>query len=123
VSLEKNERVLAAGLRSLEICKEAGVPIGFGSDLLGQLQNDQSREFLIRGEALSPLEVIRSATLVNARLLRQEGRLGVIKPGALADLLAVDGNPLRDLGVFQDQGAHLKAIMKGGKFHKNQLER
>ncbi|MGE5201357.1 MAG: amidohydrolase family protein, partial [Acidobacteriota bacterium] len=40
VSLEKNERVLAAGLRSLEICKQAGVPIAFGSDLLGQLQND-----------------------------------------------------------------------------------
>ncbi len=121
VSLEKNERVLAAGLRSLEICKEAGVAIGFGSDLLGQLQNDQSREFLIRGEAMSPLEVIRSATLVNARLLRQEGRLGTIRPGALADLLVVDGNPLRDLGLFQDQGKHLKAIMKGGQFHKNQL--
>jgi imidazolonepropionase-like amidohydrolase len=123
VSLEKNERVLAAGLRSLEICKQTGVPIAFGSDLLGQLQNDQSREFLIRGEAMSPLEVIRSATLVNARLLRQEGLLGAMRPGALADLLVVDGNPLRDLGVFQDQGKHLKAIMKGGQFHKNQLER
>jgi len=51
-SIEKNERVLSAGLRSLEVCKEAGVPIAFGSDLLGQLQNDQSREFLIRGEAM-----------------------------------------------------------------------
>jgi len=121
VSLEKNERVLAAGLRSLEICMEAGVPIAFGSDLLGQLQDDQCREFLIRGEAMSPLEVIRSATLVNARLLRREGLLGAIRPGALADLLVVDGNPLRDLGVFQDQGAHLKAIMKGGQFHKNLL--
>ncbi len=72
---------------------------------------------------MSPLEVIRSATLVNARLLRQEGQLGAIRPGALADLLVVDGNPLRDLGVLQDQGARLKAIMKGGQFHKNQLER
>jgi len=122
VSLEKNERVLAAGLRSLEICREAGVPIAFGSDLLGQLQNDQSREFLIRGEAMSPLEVIRSATLINARLLRREGLLGTVRPGALADLLVVDGNPLRDLGFLQDQGAHLKAIMKGGQFHKNLLE-
>jgi len=123
VSLEKNERVLAAGLRSLEICKSAGVPIAFGSDLLGQLQDDQSREFLIRGEALTPLEVIRSATLVNAQLLRREGELGTVRPGALADLLVVDGNPLRDLGLFQDQGAHLTAIMNGGRFHKNLLGR
>ena len=72
---------------------------------------------------MSPLEVIRSATLVNARLLRREGLLGAIRPGALADLLVVDGNPLRDLGVFQHQGAHLKAIMKGGEFHKNLLGR
>jgi imidazolonepropionase-like amidohydrolase len=72
---------------------------------------------------MSPLEVLRSATLVNARLLRQEGLLGVIHPGAFADLLVVDGNPLRDLGVLQDQGAHLRAIMKGGKFHKNLLGR
>ncbi|HVM81775.1 MAG TPA: amidohydrolase family protein [Stellaceae bacterium] len=123
VSLEKNERVLAAGLRSLEICREAGVPIAFGSDLLGQLQDDQSREFLIRGEAMKPLEVIRSATIVNASLLRREGELGTIRPGAYADLLAVEGNPLEDLGLFQKQGAHLPLIVKGGKLHKNELSR
>ena len=123
VSLEKNERVLAAGLRSLEICRDAGVPIGFGSDLLGQLQDDQSREFLIRGEAMTPLEVIRSATVVNARLLRRESELGTIRPGAFADLLVVDGNPLEDLGLFQKQGAHIPVIAKGGRFHKNELSR
>jgi imidazolonepropionase-like amidohydrolase len=121
VSQEKNKIVLEAGLRSLEICKAAGVPIGFGSDLLGQLQIDQSREFLIRAEALSPLEIIQSATLVNARLLQREGELGVIAPGAFADLLVLDGNPLKDLGIFQGQGKHLLAIMKGGAFHKNAL--
>jgi len=115
--------VLAAGLRSLEICREAGVPIAFGSDLLGQLQDDQSREFLIRGEAMKPIEVIRSATVVNARLLRREGELGTIRPGAFADLLAVDGNPLDDLNLFQKQGAHLPLIVKGGRIHKNVLAR
>jgi len=123
VSLEKNERVLAAGLRSIEIARQAGVPIGYGSDLLGRLQDDQSREFLIRGEAMSPLEVIRSATTVNARLIRREGELGTIRPGAFADLLVVDGNPLRDLGLLQDQGAHFSVVMKGGRFHKNALGR
>ncbi|HZS82253.1 MAG TPA: amidohydrolase family protein [Stellaceae bacterium] len=121
VSQEKNKIVLEAGLRSLELCQAAGVPIGFGSDLLGQLQTDQSREFLIRAEAMSPLEIIRSATLVNARLLQREGELGVIAPGAFADLLVLDGDPLKDLGLLQDQGAHLRAIVKGGAFHKNRL--
>jgi imidazolonepropionase-like amidohydrolase len=119
--LAKNDHVLEHGYRSLEICKGAGVPVAYGSDLLGQLQNEQSREFLIRGEVMKPLEIIQSATTVGARVLRQEGKLGVIAPGAFADLLVVDGNPLDDLKVFQDQGAHLAAIMKGGQFHKNRL--
>jgi imidazolonepropionase-like amidohydrolase len=121
VILEKNERVLLAGLRSLEICKATGVPLGFGSDLLGQLQDDQSREFLIRAEVLSPREILHSATVVNARILRREGKLGVVAPGAMADLLVVDGNPLKDVGLLQDQGAHLPLIMKAGRFHKNTL--
>jgi imidazolonepropionase-like amidohydrolase len=119
--LAKNDLVLEHGYRSLEICRRAGVPLAYGSDLLGQLQEEQSREFLIRGEVMKPLEIIQSATTIAARVLRQEGKLGVIAPGAYADLLVVDGNPLGDLGVFQDQGAHLAAIMKGGRFHKNRL--
>src|SRR5215469_4378104 len=75
VSQEKNKIVLEAGLRSLEICRGAGVPIGFGTDLLGPLQVEQSREFLIRAEVMSPLEILRSATLVNAQLLQSEGKL------------------------------------------------
>jgi imidazolonepropionase-like amidohydrolase len=119
--LEKNDRVLEHGFRSLELCKRAGVPVAYGSDLLGQLQEEQSREFLIRGEVMSPLEVIQAATTIGARVVRQEGKLGVIAPGAHADMLVVDGNPLTDLKVFQDQGAHLAAIMKGGQFFKYTL--
>src|SRR5580692_1994934 len=70
-SLDKNAVVLEAGLRSLEIAREAGVKIGFGSDLLGQLQNDHGREFLLRAGVMSVPEVIRSATLVNAEIVRQ----------------------------------------------------
>ncbi|MBN9525372.1 MAG: amidohydrolase family protein [Alphaproteobacteria bacterium] len=120
-SLAKNEKVLEAGLRSLELCKAAGVEIAFGSDLLGQLQDDQSREFQIRAEVLTPQEVIHSATVTNARLLRQEGQLGEIVAGAHADLLVVDGNPYQDLNLLQEQGAHLSAIMKGGRFYKRAL--
>lgn len=118
-TLEKNRKVLEAGLHSLEICKAAGVELGFGTDLLGPLQEDQSREFLIRAEALSPVEVIRSATVTNARLMGKESEIGAIRPGALADLLVVEGNPLKDLNVLQDQGAHISMIMKGGVFYKS----
>ena len=121
ISLDKNDRVLNAGLQSLEICKAAGVKMGFGSDLLGQLQNDQCNEFLIRSQIISPQDVIRSATLVNAEILRQTGKLGELVPGAHADLLVVDGNPYKDMSVFLNDGARLPAIMVGGKFVKNAL--
>jgi len=120
-SLAKNEIVLEAGIRSLEICRAAGVKIGFGTDLLGPLQNDQSNEFLIRARVLSPQEVIRSATLVNAQILRQEGKLGELVAGAHADLLVVDGDPYNDLSVFLDEGTRIPAIMLGGRFVKNAL--
>ncbi|CAH1667340.1 Peptidase M38 [Hyphomicrobiales bacterium] len=119
--LAKNDLVIDGGLRSLEICKRAGVPVAYGSDLLGQLQSEQSREFLLRREVLSPLEIIRSATTVGAQVLRMEGKLGTVQTGAFADLILVDGDPLKDLALFQEQGRHLAAIMKGGVFHKNTL--
>ncbi|HML12966.1 MAG TPA: amidohydrolase family protein [Xanthobacteraceae bacterium] len=120
-SLQKNDVVLAAGLHSVELARNAGVKIGFGTDLLGQLQDDQCREFLIRAELMQPAEIIRSATIVNAEILQRAGELGELKPGAFADLLVADGDPLADLGLFQDEGRHLSAIMKGGRFYKNRL--
>jgi imidazolonepropionase-like amidohydrolase len=119
--LAKNDLVIDGGLRSLEICRRAGVPVAYGSDLLGALQVDQSREFTLRREVVEPIEIVRSATTVGAKVLRQEGRLGTLKAGAFADLILVDGDPLNDLGLLQDQGRHLSLIMKGGRFHKNRL--
>ena len=119
--LAKNDVVIEGGLKSLEICKRAGVPVAYGSDLLGQLQVDQSREFVIRSQVLSPLEIIRSATTIAAKVLRKEGELGCLKPGAFADLLLIDGDPTKNLELFGDQGRHMAAIMKAGRFHKNTL--
>lgn len=119
--LEKNDVVVEGALRSLEICKRAGVPVAFGTDLLGQLQVDQSREFSLRSNVLKPIEIIRSATTIGAKVIRREGKLGCLKPGAWADLLVVDGNPLQNLALFEGQGQHLSVIMKGGQFHKNRL--
>jgi imidazolonepropionase-like amidohydrolase len=119
--LAKNDLVIEGALKSLEICKRHGVPVAYGTDLLGQLQVAQSEEFSLRAQVLSPAEIIRSATTIGAQVVRMEGKLGCLKPDAFADLLVVDGNPLKDLKLLQEQGLHLSAIMKGGRFHKNRL--
>ncbi len=119
--LAKNDLVIDGGLRSLEICKRAGVKVGYGSDLLGQLQVDQSREFILRREVLKPIEIIRQATLVGAEIVRMEGKLGQVKAGALADILVVDGDPIRKLELLTGQGENLSVIMKAGRFYKNRL--
>ena len=78
----------------------------------------QSREFVIRAEVMSPFDVIRSATTVNAELLNRAGELGVVAPGARADLIAVDGDPLADISLLDGQGEHLSVIMKDGVLYK-----
>ncbi len=119
--LAKLSSIVEVGTRSLRLAHAAGVKMAFGTDLLGELHQHQSEEFLIRAEALPVLEVLRSATTIAAEVLRMEGRLGVIAPGAFADLVVVDGNPLEDLGRLQEQGRHLPCIIKGGRIVKNTL--
>jgi imidazolonepropionase-like amidohydrolase len=120
-SLAKNEVVLEAGLHSLDICRQAGVKIGFGSDLLGELQTDHCREFVLRSDVMSAPEIIRSATVVNAEIVRHAGKLGELVPGAFADLLVVDGDPYRDLEVFRSDGGRLDGIMVDGGWVRNRL--
>jgi imidazolonepropionase-like amidohydrolase len=120
-SQRKVRDVLDAGLASLEICRELGVPIGFGTDLLGETHEQQSREFSIRAQVQSPAEVIRSATLVNAEILDRKDELGVLAPGAKADLLVVEGNPLRDLSLLEGQGKHLAVILRDGELIVNRI--
>ena len=120
-SVAKIDDVRLAGLESLTIFKEAGVTMGFGTDLLGPMHRHQSEEFVIRGAVLPAIDVIRSATRDAARLLGQTGKVGCIAPGAFADLIVVEGDPLADLSLLTRQGAHLPAIMKGGRFVKNTL--
>jgi imidazolonepropionase-like amidohydrolase len=119
--LAKNDLVIDGALKSLEICKRYGIPVAYGTDLLGQLQMAQSEEFTLRARVLSPAEIIRSATTIGAQVVRMEGKLGCLKAGAFADLLVVDGNPLKDLALLGDQGKHLSLIMKAGALHKNRL--
>lgn len=74
----KNRTALASGLKALEILRDAGVTMCYGSDLLGGLHPKQNREFSIRSQALSASEILQSATVNAARYVGMEGRLGCI---------------------------------------------
>ena len=117
-SIAKVDDVRLAGMESLTIMREAGLQMAYGSDLLGGMHVYQSEEFVIRGRVLPAVEVIASATHIAARLLRMEGRIGAVSPGAYADLIVVDGNPLEDLTLLTHQGAYMPMIMKAGVFIK-----
>lgn len=115
-SVAKVDDVRLAGLRSLGVMRDAGLPMAFGTDLLGAMHRRQSEEFAIRAAVLSPLDIVRSATTVATRLLRMEGRIGCLAPGAYADLVVVDGNPLEDAAVLARGEAAMLAVMQGGRF-------
>lgn len=118
-SVAKVETVRSAGMESLAVMKAAGLSMAYGTDLLGEMHRHQSEEFVIRGSVLPAHEVIASATSVAARLLRMEGLVGTVAPGAYADLVVVEGNPLDDLSLLTHQGAHMSIIMQGGAMMKN----
>src|SRR6185369_9251428 len=109
----KIDVVRQGGLRSLQIMRDAGLPMAFGSDLLGELRKYHCMEFELLAKVLTPAEIIRSATIVGADLCQMKGQAGVIAAGAHADLLVVDGNPFADLSLLQDDGKHLPMIMRG----------
>lgn len=119
-SLAKSKELDDRALLSLERLHEAGARIGFGTDLLYEVRQRQSREFLLRREALSAIEILRSATSINAHLLHMGGRLGTIAPGAYADILVIDGDPLKDIAVLE-QHDRINVIMKAGRLYKNRL--
>jgi imidazolonepropionase-like amidohydrolase len=114
-SLAKLEQVQTAALRAIELALAAGVRVGLGTDLLGETHAAQSRELLLRAQVQSPLEVLRSATLVNADLLNRSGTLGTIALGASADVLLVSGNPLEGLELLTRHEEALRLIVRAGE--------
>jgi len=120
-SVAKIADVREAGLRSLEIYNDAGVKMGFGSDLLGPSQRLQSDEFRIRAEVLGNAATLSSATTTAAEVLGLPDKLGRIAPGAFADMLVVDGDPLRDITCLLGQGERIPLVMKGGEIYFNEM--
>jgi len=92
VAQAKNREVLTAGRDAVGLAMAAGVPVGFGSDLMGPLEDEQLACLRLHLDVLGPLQGLRSATSVNADVLRRPD-LGRVREGSAADLLVVDGDP------------------------------
>jgi imidazolonepropionase-like amidohydrolase len=120
--MDKLARVRDQGIDAIRIAKAHGVPIAFGTDLLGAMQNRQSGEFELRAAAMSPVEILQSATSSPARLMGQEGQIGSLVKGAWADLLVVEEDPTRDLSSLSRPGTGLRLIMKAGTVYRNTLD-
>lgn len=108
-------KALAVGPKLIDAARrahEGGVRIAFGTDVVGDSpENANAREFILLEKAgLTPLEAIQAATVNAADHLGISASAGSLKPGLPADLIAVDGNPLNDLGVLQN----IRLVMKDG---------
>lgn len=119
--LDKLGDLRGKSLEALGMAMRKGVKVAFGTDLFGPFQEQQSLEFSLRKEVCSPADMIRSATVVCAELFNMKGRIGVISPGAYADLLAIDGDPLQAPELLLEQGRHMSVIMKEGRFVVNRI--
>jgi imidazolonepropionase-like amidohydrolase len=120
-SQEKAEFAFKAAICGLDSMRRAGVKVCYGTDLLGSTYTMQCREFTLRSEVFTPVELLRQATSVAAEMMMMDGQIGCIAPGASADLLVVDGDPLKDISLLAAGGRHLRTIVRGGRVVKNEL--
>lgn len=109
---EKNAIVLEAGKRAIELARRAGVTIGFGTDLMGELEDDQLLGLRLQIEVEGVLEVLRSATSINASILQRDD-LGRVVEGATGDLVVLDGDPFEDAAVLWDESRPRTVVQAG----------
>ena len=118
--IQKINMAREQSVQGLTYAYRAGCKIGSGSDLLGDMMVQRAVEFELKAQVMTPMEVLLSATRVNAELFRMADRIGTVEAGKYADLLVVDGDPLRNLRLFQ-MSDRLRVIMKGGRLYKQTL--
>lgn len=116
-SLVKAREVHQMAYRSLEYLYRNGARVGLGTDLFEEhFHPMQNQEFSFRADIVKPIDLLRSATSINAEIMQKSGQVGCIAPGAYADLLVIDGNPLDDIHLMSAPDKHFAMIMKGGEW-------
>lgn len=127
----KQQQVAEGTVRAFELAKRYSVPLAFGSDILFNPAGaaSQGRQLAKFARFMSPLEALHKATGAAGALLSlsgerapYQGALGVIREGALADLLVVDGDPETDLAWLDTPDTSLRLIMKGGRIFKESMQ-
>ena len=111
----KNDGLFEQGRAAIGLFRDAGVELGFGTDLLGEAQPYQNQEFAIRAELEPAVDVLRSMYVTNVRLCDLVGKIGTVSPGAHGDLVVTDVDPLEDLAALADPEAALAAVVQGGR--------
>lgn len=130
VQRRQQEEIATGTVRAYELGKKHKVKMAWGTDILFNPRGvaSQGRQLTKLARWFDNAEVLAMATGANAALLGLSGArspyagaLGVIEPGAFADLLVVDGDPLKDISLIADPDKNLKLIMKDGRIYKNTL--
>ena len=112
---ERERRLLAYHAAEFKKQLAAGVPMAVGSDVGPFPHGTQAREYVLMAEyGMAPADVLRAGLINGARLLGWEGQIGQLRPGYLADVIAVRGNPLTDISAL----THVSFVMKNGVVYK-----
>ncbi|MEL0037163.1 MAG: amidohydrolase family protein [Gammaproteobacteria bacterium] len=115
-NINKEKQVSKAQRDSFRRATKAGAKMVFGSDAAIYPHGDNGKQFSRMVQfGMTPLQAIQSATINSAQLLQQEQQLGQIKSGYLADIIAVEGNPLDDITVMEN----VSFVMKDGHIYKD----
>jgi imidazolonepropionase-like amidohydrolase len=114
--------VLDGGIRAVEMAQRAGVPMAYGTDLLGAMHRRQLSEFDLRADVVPAAELIRAATTTAAVLIRKETEIGRVAEGYRADLIAFRGDPIRNIRLMARLDAELRLVIRNGAVDRNRLD-
>jgi len=115
---QRRKEVWEAHVRSTKMALEAGVKIGAGTDagtgygLSGN--NAMELEILVEDIGMKPMDAIVAATKVNSEIMKMDKEIGTLEPGKMADLIVIDGDPLKNIRILQEK-ARIKMVMLGGR--------
>jgi imidazolonepropionase-like amidohydrolase len=118
--LAKAHEVIPAARKNIAHAFASGVKVAFGTDAAVYPHGLNAHEFAVMVKlGLTPLQAIQAATVNAADLLGWSGKVGTLEPGAWADIVAVEGDPVKDVTTLE----RVKFVMKGGEVVRNEYEK